>query len=1612
MRRLWHAVLCALLVVSAQAVSKASFGVRAKILSGWKSTPLLAHSLEWIRDVDPQQTGAFVKEATDAGVVSGPTLAIAERRLQSKSARTFHELLARNSYYGPRVEMLRTRARLDRVTLGSTCDEAEAWALIWNGGVSTVACNVSALNAALNLPSVPAANLEPPETRTFDVTLHAGSKNLSRSVFIYGALSRDGLKSLAPFVKETETRSASGVRVVFRHSDGPADIAGLDADALTGYGMELAIKSSEYKTHVDEEKVEEERESEVEKGDDEESEDSLLTDDTSEEPLELDGLKFHTLRKRYRTLQSRLRAFQEQLEVERDADVVVKAWEIKDIGLQATAKIQASKTPLLTMMRLSQNFPAHVVGLSRLSVPEKLRKQKQKLRRMVREQGEVFSVNGRLVRPDHMSLSIFPIIKSLLPYFVGIERLTRLGIDEKVACEILKASDGTSAPERLDWRSPLLPPPIYDVMKDKKTARWGDSLEMLLYFMGGLAAVRLPLYKTVFAFDPAEVSDVQSAITLLSRMPMPASLHFVLVDGRSTAEQARWDDSVLGSKPDWLVEGGTESTQWDVSRTIAAGFGALLSRSPLKARKFLKGLADESEDWVEKHSRWPGTSEGWRSLQKIWSECLAADEKHKWKELWEEEVVRKSTYVTNSAAYVSNLGIPVPSILVNGRLLLKSSYDGPQSIFGAIGQEQQNFQQAVYTGALRDEAAVDDFIASMGVLSAYHPDITPSLAQEGGEDGMPGEHDVQVRYVQWPGSVFTSLPFLRSIEPESSVDDNSGGEGSHVGLFHVVVIRDLNHGYLLHTFASHLLSPDRASVRSNTQVVVPPLTSRWAVIVEPNSDAGEELRACVRATLRLTSSDSDVASSLNRQKLSMLKFLGAALSSVSTELLTAGRVRELCLLGVRKKIDPELSSGFADLVRGGSAEEATLLGALEPSLGATWVCNGRQINLEAAGQPLSPGHVQTLEMMEAQYDVSKVEATTDGESQTKPVKLLHEWLGSSTSVPFESHALIAAVRSEALSHGRGEAFTQPQEVFDTAPSAFRLHVPPAEPDAAVPIRLIGIVNPLSTTAQSASALFALVGMAFNAEVSLVLNPVMSYSEYPLKRYYREVIQWPERLADGRAAADLDDGQIGGGLAEFAGLATKHVLTAAMHVMPTWLVAAHEAEYDMDNLRLVDVGDGKTCDVTYVLKSLYVEGQAFVLNEAGWPTAPAKNLQVDVLQKGALYPHDDTIVMGNLGYFQMHGNPGVYELKLKPVSNQSFVLANTKEVEVASYITPPYQLRVRSRETAAHEEASQGVKGLFNSLMSSVWGDSEKGASSHLVKEGHAVRSELPTIHIFSVASGHLYEKLLGIMMLSVRTHTTNPLHFWFVDNFLSPKFKEFIPIMAQRYNFKVDFVTYKWPSWLNPQSEKQRLIWAYKILFLDVLFPVDVSKIIFVDADQVVRADVKELWDTDLKGNVYGFVPMGDTNPDVEGFRFWKQGYWQSHLNGKPYHISALFVVDLDEFRRTSTGDVLRSVYNQLSRDPASLANLDQDLPNFAQHQVPIFSLPSDWLWCETWCSQEVKPRAKTIDLCQNPLTKEPKIAMATRIISEWQSYHDAVQTLQEEVWAEKQELSSKKEEL
>jgi len=46
---------------------------------------------------------------------------------------------------------------------------------------------------------------------------------------------------------------------------------------------------------------------------------------------------------------------------------------------------------------------------------------------------------------------------------------------------------------------------------------------------------------------------------------------------------------------------------------------------------------------------------------------------------------------------------------------------------------------------------------------------------------------------------------------------------------------------------------------------------------------------------------------------------------------------------------------------------------------------------------------------------------------------------------------------------------------------------------------------------------------------------------------------------------------------------------------------------------------------------------------------------------------------------------------------------------------------------------------------------------------------------------------------------------------------------------------------VSPTHTPQRIIWGYKILMLDVLFPLSVKKIIYIDSDQTVRGDLRSL---------------------------------------------------------------------------------------------------------------------------------------------------------------------------
>ena len=278
----------------------------------------------------------------------------------------------------------------------------------------------------------------------------------------------------------------------------------------------------------------------------------------------------------------------------------------------------------------------------------------------------------------------------------------------------------------------------------------------------------------------------------------------------------------------------------------------------------------------------------------------------------------------------------------------------------------------------------------------------------------------------------------------------------------------------------------------------------------------------------------------------------------------------------------------------------------------------------------------------------------------------------------------------------------------------------------------------------------------------------------------------------------------------------------------------------------------------------------------------------------------TIAMENLGYFQLQARPGVFEVTVAsnghdkvfaveptvnanggtgaesvlslsvPVPSASAsaesksadstagagasasktasvgvvgshsARASAQSVAVTSFVSEPQQLRLRRQpgqgftriedvELDWSDASANGVAAVPSSA--ALYASWASPLMQRTVNNG--------TIHVFSIASGHLYERFLRIMMLSVFKNTKSKVKFWFIENFLSPQFKEFAPKMAAEYGYEVAFVTYKWPAWLRGQEQKQRLIWGYKILFLDVIFPLDLDKVVFVDADQVVRGDLQ-----------------------------------------------------------------------------------------------------------------------------------------------------------------------------
>uniref|UniRef100_A0A8C3VV42 UDP-glucose ceramide glucosyltransferase-like 1 n=1 Tax=Catagonus wagneri TaxID=51154 RepID=A0A8C3VV42_9CETA len=1267
---------------------------------------------------------------------------------------------------------------------------------------------------------------------------------------------------------------------------------------LSGYGVELAIKSTEYKA-LDDTQV------------------KTVTNTTVEdkaETNEVQGFLFGKLKERYSDLRDNLTTFQKYLIESNKEMVPLKIWELQDLSFQAASRIKS--TPVYDAIKLmkdiSQNFPIKARFLTRIAVNQHMREEIEENQKHLLEEFEIqpgdayLYINGLHIDINaYDPFSLLDMLKLEGKLMNGLHSLGINGEDMNIFLKL--SSPGWGDTYALDVRHSSIMW-INDLENDDLYASWPASCQELLkpIFPGSIPLIRRNFHNLVLFIDPAQeyTLDFIKLAELFYYHKIPLRIGFVFI--------VNTDDEVDGTNDAGVA-------LWRAFKYIAEEHD--VSQAFISIVHMYEKVKDKNILTVDNvksvlQDKFPHAN--------IW-DILGVYSKY--------DDERKA-----GANFYEMTGLgPLPQALYNGESFDREELNVNKlevAVIHRIMNATEYLQKEVFRGILNDETNAIDFLMDKNyVVPRINPLILQSKWQYLNLISTSVTADVED---------FSTFFFLDSQDKSAVIAEKmyylTQEDDDLISLVTFWIIADFD-------------KPSGRKVLFNAlEHMETSVYSRLGVIYNPTSKIDEENTAISRGIL---------AAFLTQKNIFLRNFLMKLTEEeTATAIYSGAKIKTFLTEGMDKNaFEKKYNTIGVNIFRTHRLFCQDVLKLNPGEIGV--VSNGKFLG------PLDENfYAEDFYLLE-KITVTNLIDTVEDIAETTEIDL-----ENLSDLIMKIDALVSSLPNHASRYD--VTFLKENH------SIIKINSP--EDDMVFDV--IAIVDPLTREAQKMAQLLIVLDKIINMKIKLFMNCRGKLSEAPLKSFYRFVLE-PELL--------LTANDVAGPVARFLDIPESPLLTLNMITPEGWLVETVQSNCDLDNIHLKDIE--RTVTAEYELEYLLLEGHCFDITTAQPPrglqfTLGTKNKPVMV----------DTIVMANLGYFQLKANPGAWILKLRQGKSEDiYQIVGHKGTDsqqergdvivvLNSFKSKILKVQVQKNPDRIKEDILSDKDGTKKGM----W-DSIKSFTKRLRKKDE---KEADILNIFSVASGHLYERFLRIMMLSVLRNTKTPVKFWFLKNYLSPKFKEVIPHMAEEYGFQYELVQYRWPWWLHQQTEKQRIIWGYKILFLDVLFPLAVDKIIFVDADQIVRHDLKELRDFDLGGAPYGYTPFCDSRREMDGYRFWKTGYWASHLLRRKYHISALYVVDLKKFRRIAAGDRLRRQYQTLSQDPHSLSNLDQDLPNNMIYQVAIKSLPQDWLWCETWCDDESKQRAKTIDLCNNPKTKEPKLKAAARIVPEWVEYDTEIRRL------------------
>lgn len=326
-----------------------------------------------------------------------------------------------------------------------------------------------------------------------------------------------------------------------------------------------------------------------------------------------------------------------------------------------------------------------------------------------------------------------------------------------------------------------------------------------------------------------------------------------------------------------------------------------------------------------------------------------------------------------------------------------------------------------------------------------------------------------------------------------------------------------------------------------------------------------------------------------------------------------------------------------------------------------------------------------------------------------------------------------------------------------------------------------IIDPLSETAQKWVPIISTLAELEGVSVIMYLNPENGLEELPLKRFYRYVFDKEPHFDPATGAKTIPT-------AYFADLPVEPLYTLGVETTNAWHVTVREANMDLDNILLTSLKEETSVSVLYELESILIEGHC--IDSAN--KQPPRGLEFEIATIGNHTETKDTLVMANLGYFQLKALPGIWNLGLREGPSATIysiedigtegkwnydavekhkehkgplALASFEGLTVFPLVRKNPGMESENVLDSTIKRPSPTESGFWSSFTHKIMGkkESEEGLVGKKAKQAE--------INIFSVASGKLYERFLSIMIASVMKHTESTVKFWFIENFLSPEFK-------------------------------------------------------------------------------------------------------------------------------------------------------------------------------------------------------------------------------------------------